>query len=745
MSLSSRTAIASLVLAQLAVAQGFTYSLPNASTYPGGAVAAVTVDEAGNTYVALGVQSSAYTATPGAFQTQFAGGNCGFFITGPGPGGGTVPCVNAFVVKLNPAGSVVWATYLGSVNSVDDPTAIAVDTADNVYIAGTTGSINSAGTAFPTTSGSAFPTQTGSEGGFLAKISADGTQLLFGTYVPGLNGSDDVVMALDAQGNAYVAGNTRSGSIPATTGAFQTSTNSTSTGAILKFNSSGSALVYATYLGGTGASDNTQIQGIAVDANGSAYVVGELIEASSAKDFPVTPGAYRTTASSNSGFVSKLNPVGSALVYSTFLGGGGGDALTGAIKVDSQGRAAVLGLGSLATTPGAFEASVSLPPAWNPGGGGADQGDFLASLSPDGSTLIYGTYFSGAAALGLDAAGNAYITANVRSGFPVSAGATQPCYNSDALLAEFSPAGTLLGATYFGPQFSEVSYGINIGFPGVGVGVGPSGAVSVSYLTEGVGDALVSSVTINGSGQSGVCVSPVVQNAANYYEYGPTVSPGELVTLKGGGIGPSSGVSGSAEANGLLGTSLAGVQVFFDQYAAPLMYVQSGQINLQVPWEVAGQASTIVQVVYNQTKLNSFSLSVQAAAPGVFYAPYPSIAALVVNQNGSINSASNPASQGEVITFYGTGMGPTNPAGITGGYAPLNAGTLLALPVTVKVGGITAPVIYAGAAPGLLSSFFQINAQVPQGVPSSAQDPLDVSVTLPGGSSVGEELEIAVQ
>jgi hypothetical protein len=99
----------------------------------------------------------------------------------------------------------------------------------------------------------------------------------------------------------------------------------------------------------------------------------------------------------------------------------------------------------------------------------------------------------------------------------------------------------------------------------------------------------------------------------------------------------------------------------------------------------------------------------------MFYATYPSMAVLAANQNGSINSTSNPETPGKIITFYGTGAGPTSPPGVTGGYAPLNASTLLALPVTVTIGGINAPVIYAGAAPGLLSGFFQINVQFTAG------------------------------
>ena len=316
--------------------------------------------------------------------------------------------------------------------------------------------------------------------------------------------------------------------------------------------------------------------------------------------------------------------------------------------------------------------------------------------------------------LDVDASGDAYVAGLVAgSGFPVTAGAFEPCYNSNDFAAEFSPTGEVLGATYFG------SPGI---FSLTAIAVGPSGQVSI-----GAGSVVANLLIDDPQRPPGQCVSPIVQNAANYYSYGTQIAPGELVTLQGVGIGPQTGAIGSPGANGLLPTNLAGVQVFFDQFAAPLMYVQSGQINAQVPWEIAGQASTQVQVTYNGTPMKTFSLSVVNAVPGLFYLSYPARQAAVLNADGSINSVTNPAKAGDVIALFGTGAGPTNPAGVTGGIWGPGSGTLLTLPVTVQIGGINAPVVYAGAAPGLVSGFFQINVQVPAGcnaVPKCRDQPL---------------------
>jgi uncharacterized protein (TIGR03437 family) len=688
---------------------GFNYTVPD----PTAVIGAVAVDAAGNTYLTGSTSSSTFPTTPGVFQPEFGGGQCVVFD----PHANAVPCDDAFVVKLDPTGVVVWATYLGgSGNDIGD--AIAVDPYGYVYVAGVT-SPSSAQTpnTFPTTTGSVFPSPPATAANaFVVRINPAGSQMLYGTYIPGIAYTGGVALAVDSDGDAYVAGNTEPANVnfPTTAGAFQTSSSASETGLIIKLIPAGSALAYATYLGGTGKDDSTQVQAIAVDSSENAYITGLGQE-----DFPVTSGAFQTAQSGpgEGAFVTKLNAAGSGLIYSTFLGANDEGI---AIKLDSLGRAYILGEVSCVSTcpptlsngfptiPGAFEPAGATLPAWvNP----TSSNQFLASLSADGSALVYGTYISGAVALDVDASGDAYVAGeHVFVGFPVSAGAFEQCYNQNDFAAEFSPAGALLGATYFGPL---PTYDVR------GLAVAQNGMVSIG-ANQQQSDFVTNFLINNSQQQDSPCMSLLVENAANYFPPG-FVAAGELVTLQGMGIGPETGVSSVPGANGLLPTELAGVQVFFDELAAPLMYVQSQQINVAVPWEIAGRTTTQIGVVYNGTSPNVVSRGVQQASPGLFRLNYGSGQGAILNADGSINSASNPAKVGDVIALFGTGAGPTSPAGVTGGFWGLNANTLLTFQVTVQIGDVNAAVLYAGAAPGLLSSFFQIDVQVPQPLtPTSA-------------------------
>jgi uncharacterized protein (TIGR03437 family) len=252
----------------------------------------------------------------------------------------------------------------------------------------------------------------------------------------------------------------------------------------------------------------------------------------------------------------------------------------------------------------------------------------------------------------------------------------------------------------------------------------------------------------------GPCLSPIAENAASYvgYLFLP-ISPGELITLRGMGFGPETGVSAAPGANGLLPTKLAGVQVFFNGVAVPLTYVQSQQINLQVPWELA-QGIAQVAVVYNGTSTNEVSLAVESSEAGLFYLNDVSGQGAILNADGSANSTSNPAKPGDVIALFGTGGGPTSTPGVTGGNWPLNTNAVLTLPVTVEFvepgyGGAYGTVIYAGAAPGLLSAYFQINVQLPRvGLPPNLQQIVRVYLGQPEptvGSNAYQVVTIAVQ
>src|SRR6266404_5176357 len=299
----------------------------------------IAIDSSGNAYITGQTSSFNFPVTINAYNTTYANGN------------------DVFVTKLNPDGSsLVYSTYLGG-NSEDYGYGIAVDSSGNAYVTGMTTS-----TAYPTTPGAYQTTLQGGtyNGGdaFVTKLNADGTALVYSTYLGGMNAEQANSIAIDSAGNAYVAGFTSSGNFPTTPGAFQTtiSTGTSTDAFVTKLNNTGTALVYSTFLGGTGVDQATAIK---VDSFGSAYITGMT----TSSDFDVTPGAYQTSYGGPSGgyygdygdaFVTKFDPAGASLIYSTYLGGTGNDAGFG-LDLAGSGEAYVAGYtgsGDFPTTPG---------------------------------------------------------------------------------------------------------------------------------------------------------------------------------------------------------------------------------------------------------------------------------------------------------------------------------------------------------------------------------------------------------
>lgn len=207
-----------------------------------------------------------------------------------------------------------------------------------------------------------------------------------------------------------------------------------------------------------------------------------------------------------------------------------------------------------------------------------------------------------------------------------------------------------------------------------------------------------------------------VLNAASLLE-GP-VAPGEILTIFGAGIGPAQGANGTFDSTGLLTTQVGGTEVRFDNIPAPVLYAQQDQINLQVPYAVAGRARTQMEIRYNGKAVATVALAVTEAAPALF--------PVAANQDGSPNSASEPAPRGTILTFYGTGEGLTDGPNVGGRMAELPYPRPL-LPVTVSVAGLTAEILYAGSAPGLVG-IFQLNARVPGGYILAGAETVIVSV-----------------
>ena len=300
----------------------------------------------------------------------------------------------------------------------------------------------------------------------MTKLNATGTALVYSTYLGGSATEGGAIgIAVDSVGNAYVTGGTTSTDFPTSAGAFQTALAGGSDAFVTKLNAAGSALIYSTYLGGTGHEGG--FFRIALDAAGNAYVAGHTDSA----DFPITPGAFQSTFVGNvAAYVTKLDPAGSALVYSTYLGGSsiqiGGSFFkqTISIAVDSAGNAHVAGgttSNTFPTTPGAFQ------PVF--GGGLADA--YVTKFDATGSALLYSTYLGGggfeqAWGIALDVAGNAYVTGSTSSNdFPVSAAAFDTVLdgNSDAFVTKLNATGSALAySTYLGGSLDEGGAGIAV-------------------------------------------------------------------------------------------------------------------------------------------------------------------------------------------------------------------------------------------------------------------------------------------
>ena len=363
---------------------------------------AIFVDASGNAYVTGLTTSGRFPITPGAFQTTFLGG-----INNP----------DAFVTKLNATGSaLVFSTYLGGTN-YDQGNGIGVDMLGYAYVAGFTISAN-----FPTTPGAFQTAHGGSEDAFVTKLNPTGTALVYSTYLGGSGDDAGAGIAVDTSGSAYVTGETHSTNFPKTQGAFQTATRAYGV-FITKLNATGSALVYSAYIAGAGPSR------MALDGGGNVYVTGNA-----APDFPTTPGAFRT-ASSNwyNSFVTKLDATGSVLVYSTFLSGsssGSGDD-GGGIAVDGWGNAYLTGLTSstsFPTTPNALQT------AFKPSST-ASYTAFFTELNATGSALLYSSYLGGTGGddglgIALDGSGDVYLTGQTGSSdFVTTKGAYQTTYS----------------------------------------------------------------------------------------------------------------------------------------------------------------------------------------------------------------------------------------------------------------------------------------------------------------------------
>jgi hypothetical protein len=367
----------------------------------------IAIDAAGNAYITGQTKSSNFPTTGGAFDRTFNVDTC------PRCG---IDQYDAFVLKLNAAGSaLVYSTFLGGFN-LDDGMAIAVDAAGNAYVAGETEASN-----FPTTAGAFDRTINGAFDTFVTKLNAAGSALVYSSYLGGSAVEFPSRVAVDPSGNLFIAGSTSSTNFPTTAGAFDRTQNGAFDVFVTKLNAAGSALVFSTFLGGSGFDS---AGGLALDSGGNSYVSG----GSGSVDFPTTPGAFDTLPDGSDAFVTKLNPTGSALVYSTVVGGSDSEA-AGGLALDGGGHAWITGGTGSADFPivvGAVDTTHN---------GMADV--FVSELNASGSALLYSTFLGGTQSeagndIAVDANGGVYVTGHTYSNnFPTTAGAFDIVWNGD--------------------------------------------------------------------------------------------------------------------------------------------------------------------------------------------------------------------------------------------------------------------------------------------------------------------------
>jgi uncharacterized protein (TIGR03437 family) len=610
--------------ATLLLAGAISVSAADYTTYIGDAneyhVTAIANDTAGNTYVA----------------------------------GSRSPVADTFVAKLDTTGNPMLLATLSATGPVS-ANGIAVDSSGDIYIVGAT-----TATDFPLLN----PLQSVSAPrgtGFLVKFGPDG-KIFYSTFLGGTSGASDLyTVAVDSAGDAYVTGWTVASDYPHTpglpAGAVVSAEIARISGAFFaKISPAGDKVLYAGVISTTahacGAGNtcflsavSTSGAAIAVDPAGAAYIAGNTYGAG----VTGTPGAFRTKGIG--AFVAKVNPAGTSLVYLTLLGAanylpGGAFSnsnpgnLVSAITADSAGNAYIAGATSdpdFPATAGAFQTklSVTRPPSVYP----APPSDaFVAKLNPTGSAMVWATFLGGtgsdsAHTIAVDPTGAVWISGVTKStDFPSSSGWP----DGPEYIAELTPTG------------SALSYAARF----------PMASIATA-LTVDAAEA------IHAAGSTGLITTftpsltfaPRLFGVANSAG-GPLagrIAPGELISIYGLNLGPAVPVSSQFDDAGFLPTSLAGVQVFINGTAAPVLSVSGTRIDAVALVELVSPTVTTMSLTLNDVALPDFRVAIDSAAPQVFRNPDGSAAAL--NQDGSVNSRSNPAPAGSYFSIWATGTG----------------------------------------------------------------------------------------
>jgi uncharacterized protein (TIGR03437 family) len=639
---------------------------------------AITVDAAGNAYIAGLTDASDFPAVPAP--------------SGPIPFNAQLP----FAAKINPSGAIVYATLFSNGASAT-PQAIAVDSNGEVIVSGV-GAGN--GTNFPVTQG-AYKNLWTYDLPFTTKLDATGTHLVFS--VLGVGGSS---LALGNTGNVFIAGTWSFApaqfgpQYPTTPGAFQQSYKpyticispscmfapTAGEQYVTKLSADGSALIYSTFVTGSKGAYNA---GMAIDAAGDVWLTG----ATNSPDYPFTQGGSALISQT---FTTELNPGGSQLMLSVPTGVPSGNGSN--IAIDPQGNVVVTGLFPVTYSPSFLPNAYPLPPL-PPGGNSPSQclpgptsnvsvAAYVMLLSSHDGSVIATQVFPGSLqniSSTVDAAGNVYF-AGV-AGLPDVP--LTPSVLFDAEVAARTVPGAFLQRTNF------------------------SAPTAIACVTDS---------------SNGTLIGPV--------------APGQLITLYGNAIGPAQPAVGIAGGLPTVPISLAGVTITFDNQPAPLLYVSSTQINVQVPFEVKPRAATVMQLSFNGSVLGTRLFAVAPENPSVFLASKvagftcgneqagPSLLALAINDDGTLNSCGNPAKAGSLVSLFVNGIGTSGGNLATGALNGLSAGFVFGT-AEVSVGYYSAEVDSLNNLAGAISGVAQLNMRIPDTISTlTPESPISLTVTL---------------
>ena len=628
------------------------------SSYLGGpgneAAVFATTDSSGNVYVVGGTTTTNMPATPGAFQTAY-GGETIDNLSGDG-----------FIAKFNSSGGLVYFTYLGG--SADDGiSGIAVDAAGNAYVTGLTNSSN-----FPVTSG-AFQTKYGGQGGnlcnpggdaFVAKLNPSGTQLIYSTYLGGSQDDGASAIAIDSAGNAYIAGATLSTNFPVTSG-----------------------VVQPAFKGGGGEPGRPSCNGLPLVDTGDA-------------------------------FVAKLNPAGSALVFSTYLGGSLDDAAL-AITIDSSQNVYVVGAtisSNFPTTPGAYQTTFGGLDAMN--NFYFNYGDaFVTVLNSSATAFKFSTYLGGAGddsadAVVLDSSGNIYVGGSTESQFfPTTPTAVQGSYGGyvtppenieqsmgDAFVARFSPSGALTYSTFLGGFNND---------EGASLAVDSSGLIYVAGTTDSSNFPVTSDAyQKNFAGDGG------------QFMYTP-VGDGFLAV-----INPN---SRNLVYSTYFGGSMDDAFVTLTRDSSGNVWVVGNTISPDFPTTLNAFQKTFGGLNGNHGPPHGDALLVKFTG---FNSGGPTVTGI---QNAA-GYTSNTVSPGMIFVLYGTGLGPSE---ITSGYNGNNFSTQIG-GVQILFNNVPAPLLYAssgvtsGVVPYEVAGQTNVQIVANNGSQNSSAFTVPVAATVPG-------------